>query len=240
MGIAERRDRAKQETRRLFLDAARKVLIEEGFDALTMRRVAEVAEYSPAALYVHFEDKTTLVRELCSHDFAVFTQELRGAPKVDDPVERLAQLAQKYAAFALQYPQQYRLLFLTPRPAEAGKLAERGNPEQDAYAILEEAVRHAIHKGMFARMRETPSLVAQTLWAGLHGVVALELLLKDEDFVHFEPMETRLQTMSWTLITGLEAAHAPPASRAPASPRARAVRKAGRPAARALGRRRPR
>jgi AcrR family transcriptional regulator len=235
MGIAERRDRAKQETRRRFLDAARKVLIEEGFDALTMRRVAEVAEYSPAALYVHFEDKTTLVRQLCSHDFAVFTQELRGAPRVEDPVERLAELAQKYAAFALRHPEHYRLLFLTPRPAEAVKVAERGNPEQDAYAILEEAVRHALRHGLFAHMRDTPSLVAQTLWAGLHGVVALELLLKDDDFVPFEPMETRLQTMIRTLMVGLEAGPARPATKPIARPRGAADK-----AARAGARRRPR
>jgi AcrR family transcriptional regulator len=185
--------------------------VKEGFDALTMRRVAEEAEYSPAALYVHFEDKTTLVRELCAHDFAAFTKGLRRVMTVADPRERLLQLAQRYAEFALEYPQQYRLLFLTPRPAEAGKYAERGNPEQDAYAVLEEAVAYGIERGLFATKAVSPALIAQTLWAGVHGVVALELVLKDEGFIPFEPFGARIEAMGRTLIAGVASAGDAPA-----------------------------
>jgi AcrR family transcriptional regulator len=218
--------------------------VKEGFDALTMRRVAEQAEYSPAALYVHFEDKTTLVRELCAHDFAVFADELRTVSAVPDPTERLRLLAQRYAEFALEYPQQYRLLFLTPRPAETASLAERGNPERDAYALLEEAVAHAIERGMFSKAEASPALIAQTLWAGVHGVVALELVMKNLGVIPFEPFAARIAAMSRMLIAGVEAGRSggprsPARGGRPRGSLKRAPRRTGRRSGRAADRRSP-
>jgi AcrR family transcriptional regulator len=199
--------------------------VKEGFDALTMRRVAEEAEYSPAALYVHFEDKTTLVRELCAHDFAVFTKELRVVSAAADPAERLRLLAQRYAQFAVEYPQQYRLLFLTPRPPEAANIAERGNPERDAYALLEEAVAHALDHGMFSKAGASKAVIAQTLWAGIHGVVALELVMKDLGVIPFEPLAARVEAMGQSLIAGFEAGSGGPAlKRSPVRTGQRAAR----------------
>src|SRR5688572_23861044 len=68
-----RRDRERKRIRAAFLDAARALLVAEGYEALTMRKVAERAEYSPAAIYTHFLDKEALVKELCANDFSIFT-----------------------------------------------------------------------------------------------------------------------------------------------------------------------
>ena len=65
MGSTERRERAKGRVRGLILDAARALFAVKGYEAVTMRAIAERIEYSPTAIYLHFADKRDLVRALC-------------------------------------------------------------------------------------------------------------------------------------------------------------------------------
>ena len=65
MGVKERREREKSETRDKILDAARELFVTEGYEGVSMRKVADKIEYSPTAIYVHFADKEELFRELC-------------------------------------------------------------------------------------------------------------------------------------------------------------------------------
>ena len=69
MGVKERREREKSETRDKILDAARELFVTEGYEGVSMRRVAEKIEYSPTAIYVYFADKNELFHELCRQDF---------------------------------------------------------------------------------------------------------------------------------------------------------------------------
>jgi len=70
MGVKERRERVKSETRDRILDAARELFISEGYEGVSMRKVAEKIEYSPTAIYLHFADKEELFHELVHEDFA--------------------------------------------------------------------------------------------------------------------------------------------------------------------------
>ena len=69
MGVTERREREREEVRTKILDAARDLFTSEGYEKVTMRRIAEAIEYSPTAIYLHFEDKEDLVLALCRQDF---------------------------------------------------------------------------------------------------------------------------------------------------------------------------
>src|SRR5215213_11936500 len=69
MGTRERRDREREEIRAKILDAARDLFASQGYEAVSMRKIAEAIEYSPTAIYVHFDDKADLMRELCIRDF---------------------------------------------------------------------------------------------------------------------------------------------------------------------------
>lgn len=64
----DRRERQKREIRQRILDVARDLFAVEGYEAVTMRRIAEQVEYSPAAIYLHFADKEELFRALCKND----------------------------------------------------------------------------------------------------------------------------------------------------------------------------
>jgi AcrR family transcriptional regulator len=66
MSARQRREREKVETRRKILDAARELFALDGYDAVTMRAIADRIEYTPTAIYFHFRDKGELIERLCS------------------------------------------------------------------------------------------------------------------------------------------------------------------------------
>ncbi|HZH04283.1 MAG TPA: helix-turn-helix domain-containing protein, partial [Myxococcaceae bacterium] len=89
MGSKERRDREREELRKKILDAARELFARDGYEAVTMRKLAQKIEYSPTALYLHFKDKVALMRELCATDFLQFAKVFNRVARHPDPVVRL-------------------------------------------------------------------------------------------------------------------------------------------------------
>ena len=92
MGVIERRERERLETRARIMDAARDLFAREGYEAVSMRRIAEAIEYSPTAIYVHFKDKQDLLLEICRTDFGAFGHMLADLQSVQDPVERIRRM----------------------------------------------------------------------------------------------------------------------------------------------------
>ena len=64
MGIKERRDRERQEIKQAILTAAREIAAVEGWQSVTIRKVAERIEYSPPTIYEHFANKEAILLEL--------------------------------------------------------------------------------------------------------------------------------------------------------------------------------
>jgi AcrR family transcriptional regulator len=206
MGVKERREREKLETRDLILDAARELFVSEGYEGVSMRKVAEKIEYSPTAIYVHFADKEELFRELCHQDFAHLAQVFQRAALPPDVVERLKHIGRTYVEFGRQYPNHYKLMFMTPHPH--GELDERecemrGNPEVDAYALLKQAVRQAIDAGSFREGVDDAELISQTLWAAVHGVISLQIAKHSDSWVEWRPLEERVELMLDAVLRGL-------------------------------------
>src|SRR5271157_251081 len=107
MGVKERREREKSETRDKILDAARELFVTEGYEGVSMRRVAEMIEYSPTAIYVHFADKQELFHELCQQDYARLAEVFQSSEMASDPIARLKQIGELYAQFRVRYPNHY-------------------------------------------------------------------------------------------------------------------------------------
>ncbi len=206
MGTTERRERERQELRTRILDAARELFAEQGFEAVTMRKIAERIEYSPTAIYFHFRDKEALLQELCDTDFAALAREFQKIARVADPVERLRQIGRAYVGFAIEYPNHYRLMFMTPHPA--ARCAEdsrirKGNPEEDAYAFLRATAEEAIEAGRLRPAFEDADLVSQMVWAGTHGVVSLHIAKCNDDWVEWRDRRETAHTLIEVMIRGL-------------------------------------
>jgi AcrR family transcriptional regulator len=213
MGSIERRERAREETRSRILDAARELFVEIGFEAVTMRKIAERIEYTPTALYFHFKDKAALLKALCEEDFLKLAAKVAELDRVVDPIERLRRMGHAYIDFALENPNQYRFMFMTPFPVlgeqpageqSAGEQsAEQGAIEHDPYAFLKVLVERAIESGCIRLDLQDPELLAQTLWAGIHGVVALHIAKGMDPSVAWSPLKRRVRTMIDLLVRGI-------------------------------------
>jgi len=207
MGVKERRERERGEVRTKILDAARELFATEGYEAVTMRKVAERIEYSPTAIYLHFADKVSLLRELCETDFLSLAKQFQRIAKVEDPVERLRRIGQAYVEFAIDHPNHYRLMFMTAHPPiehESGAM-RKGNPEEDAYFFLVATVTEAIERKRFLPELKDPHLVAQVVWAGVHGVVSLQIAKGNDPWVEWRPMKKAANVAIDAMIRGLEA-----------------------------------
>lgn len=206
MGVKERREREKSETRDKILDAARELFVTEGFEGVSMRKVAEKIEYSPTAIYVHFADKQELFRELCHQDYARLAEVFQSSVMSTDPVERLKQIGAIYIDFGTRYPNHYKFMFMTPHPPQEPDEIDRemmGNPEMDAYAFLKWAVQQAIDAGCFAPEITDAEIVSQTLWAGVHGVISLEIAKGCDPWVDWRPLKDRAEMMLDMSLRGL-------------------------------------
>ncbi len=206
MGTRERREREREEIRTLILDAAREMFVAEGYDAVTMRRIAEKIEYSPTAIYFHFKDKDALIHELCDTDFARLAQEFGPIAKIKDPIERLRRVGHAYAQFGLRNPNHYRLMFMTPHPpyAKEDSRLQHGNPEEDAYAFLRQTIAEAIEKGHFRRELKDADLLSQTVWAAVHGVISMQIAKQNDAWIDWAPLKKRIDLMIDAVIRGLE------------------------------------
>lgn len=206
MGTMERRDRERQELRTLILNAARDLFAEQGFEAVTMRKIAERIEYSPTAIYFHFRDKEALLRELCDTDFGALAQEFQKIARIADPIDRLRHIGRAYVEFGIGYPNHYRLMFMTPHPGgirTADSRLARGNPEEDAYAFLRATTAEAIAAGCLRPDLEDADLVSQMVWAGTHGVVSLHIAKCNDDWVDWRDARKTAHALIEAMIRGL-------------------------------------
>jgi len=191
--------------RRRILDAARELFVAEGYEAVTMRKVAERIEYTPPAIYFHFKDKLELVQALVQEDFATLAGHFARLDEVADPWERLARMGRDYVKFATQNPNHYRLMFMTKLPPEVEKMddPERGIPAKDAYAMVRHLSAEAMAAGCLKPEYQDPDLVAQVLWSGMHGIASLTITMCDSHWIDMRPTPVLTDAMIDALLAGM-------------------------------------
>ncbi|HTO66947.1 MAG TPA: TetR/AcrR family transcriptional regulator [Bradyrhizobium sp.] len=165
MGIAERKGRERAEREHRIVAAARVIAEREGWDAVTIRRLADEIEYSQPVLYSHFENRDAIVAAVAVQGFEEITVALRkAASESTGRRNALKNVAMAYLAFALGHPALYEAMFVLPtnlRFAEAGTRPElRAGFEALAAVVTPFCVDVAV--------------VTETFWAALHGLAELE------------------------------------------------------------------
>ena len=173
MTLAPRRPRQRMDVRAALIDAAREVLTQDGYEALTIRRVAERAEYGLGTVYSYFADKDDLLYTLVQEDFARLTQALRDIRDTHHGAAAVREMLLSYARMGLARPRSYEIMFML-RPRLAGR-SVGDDTDEHAYAIFRGCIVDAIRAGEFRP--DDPDVLAQLLWASVHGLVALRLTL---------------------------------------------------------------
>jgi AcrR family transcriptional regulator len=157
--------------RRRILDAARQLFVREGFDNVSLRRIASRIEYSPAALYRYFRNKKEILSALREEGFARFVErQKRTRDRFPDPLERLRAGAREYIGFALAEPDHYHLMFST----SCGQVdldGEWAASSLRSFHMFRDLVVECAATGRFGDVE--PNVLVFTLWGQLHGLVHL-------------------------------------------------------------------
>ena len=169
--------------------------------------IAERLECTAPAIYHHFADKQSLLRELVTQDIGALGAVFQRLGGVVDPVDRLVRLGLAYVRFGLDHPQHYRLLFMTPGakrelPVEAAVVPIE-TPESDAYGILHATVSEIIRGGTFHGDFGDAERVSQIYWAAVHGLVSLHMVFAEDRWIEWRDVETSAERMLAALVSGM-------------------------------------
>ncbi len=168
----ERRARDKAALRERILDAARAIALSDGFAGLTMRKLAAAIEYAPGTIYLHFDGRDAIARELCLEGYRALLAALEPASVIADPRQRLAALARAFVGFGLEQREMYRLILMEdPKLLDAlyhdRPIDDPDGPGTRAFLLLVQ---------VFADLgAAAPDRRAEVLLATLHGIVSLKL-----------------------------------------------------------------
>jgi AcrR family transcriptional regulator len=184
MGSRERHDRERQAVREAILTAARELFVHEGYRNVSMRKIAERIEYSPAAIYGYFESKDAIFFALAEEGFRLMGDAHDAATGgAADALDALRRMFLGYYGFSREHPQFFALMFLdrsVPQLSERwDELPFAREKMLRAIAVVERAVSAgALPPGTDA------AAAFHVLWAAIHGPAALAVcgrLSPDED-----------------------------------------------------------
>jgi AcrR family transcriptional regulator len=176
MGIKERQERDREAVRRSILDAARDLFVCEGYQNVSIRKIAEKIEYSPAAIYGYFPSKDDIFFSLAEEGFLLLQTQPneKAALETLEPLERVRAMFWRLYEFSREHPQYFALMFLDRSVPRINREYERFASQRELKAHLVAEIEQCIGLGIFPRT--VPALVAvRVLSAGLMGVTLLRL-----------------------------------------------------------------
>src|SRR5262245_36560085 len=112
MGIKERQDRERQAVRQSILDAARDLFTTEGYRNVSIRKIAERIEYSPAAIYSYFGGKDDIYLALAEDGFRLLDEKVRAALGASEPIDDVRAGWWAFYEFAKEQPSYFELMFV--------------------------------------------------------------------------------------------------------------------------------
>lgn len=206
-----RRERERNELTQRIMDVAREMFVRDGYEAVTLRKIAKAVEYSPGAIYQYFADKKSLVMELVNADYADLRAHLLECRDIADPLERLLEMARRYARWGADHPNHYRMLMMQPpgwtRRTDEDRQRTQPPMEEDAIQLFRSVVEEVRRADVIRPEYAESQAVAATLWAGIHGVVTLEITLNDADRrllgVEQVPFDERVEMLINVIVRGL-------------------------------------
>ncbi|WP_256005374.1 TetR/AcrR family transcriptional regulator [Pedobacter deserti] len=175
MGSKERIARLKEETRLNILDASLDIVKEEGWQALSMRKIADKIEYTAPIIYEYFPNKEGILLELTRRGYLILAGEIKDArARFSTPEEQLEAMWIAYWDFAFKYKELYQLMYgVDMNCCEMKKtMPEAELADDPIYEVIEQLVT-----------RENPSedficTKFYTFWSIIHGLISINLVNK--------------------------------------------------------------
>jgi len=181
MGITERRQTEIENIKKKIIDAANEILVNEGYENLSIRKIAEKIEYSPGIIYHYFKDKGEIIKCVVDMGYGNILKRIGEVP-IDkkNPDKTLILVLRAYIKFFLDNPGQFRAILMNDINEVHDKvnILEKGiSKKRKSMGKLCELISLCIEKGKFREMDE--ELTAQIIWTATHGLISRLIIEKD-------------------------------------------------------------
>jgi AcrR family transcriptional regulator len=170
LGLKERQERDREAVARAILDAARDLFVTHGYHNVSIRKIAERIEYSPAAIYSYFPSKDDIFVALAEEGFRLLASTATEPPAGHDPIDEIRSMFWHYYAFSKTHPEYFALMFLdrtVPR-------ITRDWHGFEFVAAMKQQLHERIERGAFPA-GTSPDAVFRILLTALHGAATLRL-----------------------------------------------------------------
>ena len=175
MGIKERQERERLQTRQAILSAARDLFVTEGYRNVSMRKIAERIEYSAAAIYSYFPSKDDIFFALAEEGFRLLADRvLATVQHIPEPLDRLRAGLQAFYGFSKTDPEYFELMFVDRSVPSLTQDFQRFEFFQQTTARAEADVRACIERGQFSRALD-PAAALHVLWVAVLGAATIGL-----------------------------------------------------------------
>lgn len=202
MGITQRRQLEKELIRKKIIEAASDILVEEGYENLSIRKIASRIEYSPSIIYHYFKDKAEIVAFVVQEGYGNILKNISKIPvDVENPDKAIVNGLRAYIELMLEEPQQFRAILMNDIEAiqENVNMLQQGiSKERKSIQGLCRLVELGIDKNKFRKM--DIELTAQIIWTSTHGLLSRLILEKN---VTEEQKERLINHHFEILINGL-------------------------------------
>jgi AcrR family transcriptional regulator len=200
MGIAERKEKQKLEIKKMILDASMKLFVEEGFGNVSIRKIADLIEYSPTTVYLYFKDKDEILFNLHELGFQKMAEYNVSLWDIKNPLLRLHKMGENYIQFGLQNPEFYDLMFIQRAPMDAlTKMMDCEWKSGDvALGKLKETVEECMQRGLIKKGDVNTASMA--IWSLVHGLVSLAIRQRFNKLVEEKEIGPMMQqALNWLL-----------------------------------------
>ena len=199
MSIVDRKIKHREEVRASILEAARELVLKEGWQALSLRKIAEAIQYSVPVIYDHFINKEALLKEFVQQGFGLLNQQLKIAKGAAIEVEaQVKAIGNAYWNFANNNKEYYQLMYGLGMPScETVKaIPELNEFTEIIFEPLQQLISHSANKANDAMVK------FKSFWTGLHGLVSIDIMNISGKRV---PNEKVLEDFLNTFLAGMKA-----------------------------------
>jgi len=174
VGVKERQEREREAVSRAILDAARELFVAEGYSNVSIRKIAEKIEYSPAAIYSYFPSKDDIFLALAEEGFRILFQANGDLCQGGTSVETIRAGFWRVYEFSKSHPEYFALMFLDRAVPRISRDWQRFGFVREMKKHMAELIQDAIAAGDFPAGTH-PDAIFRILSAAIHGAAVMRL-----------------------------------------------------------------
>jgi len=176
----ERQVLKQEEIRNLILTTAQQIVGKDGISGLSIRKITNMIDYSPAIIYHYFKDKDEIINKLMEENYKKITGALSSIySKEAEPEQKLKETSRKYIEIALQMPNEYMNIMLSSAPnilEHSSVLFNGASVKRQAIGVLCKIIKDYYKE--FTISDDEIELTAQLIWTSTFGLITRIIIEK--------------------------------------------------------------